>query len=107
MQTVSQKLFALLDMMLGFCSAAAMALGHCEPKALQQSNAAHSQVPSKTAAAAAHKAMALAQQFNDAVPDLVAVLESHSASHIASEQHPKLLEALNFNGYYHRAMASN
>lgn len=105
-QAVSQKLFVLLDTMLSFCSAASMALCYCEPKARQRSGVAYSQMSSKTAAAAAHKAMALAQQFGDAVPDLVALLESHISSHVASVQHQWLLEALTFNSYYRRSMSA-
>jgi thioredoxin-like negative regulator of GroEL len=53
-----------------------------------------------SARAAAQKAMVLAQRFEEAASDLIAVLAGNEASRVADTEHAKLLEALTFNGFY-------
>lgn len=95
MQVVSRKLFALFEIVLSFCAVSTIALESvCAPARSRGASLAGS------APAAAQKAMVLAQRFTQTASDLIAVLAGHKASRVADTEHAKLLEALNFNGFY-------
>jgi hypothetical protein len=92
-QVIARKIYGLLDILINFTSVTSSALD-------AYSMAVGDNAQPGTSKAAAHKAVVLAKRFNEAVPDITAVLAGHEASRVAGTEHAKLLDALNFSGFY-------
>jgi hypothetical protein len=107
MQVVARKIYTLLDTILSFCVVTRIALEACLPAPVRAGSGGGAAANKVDAAsqAAAHKAMVLARRFQEATPDLVAVLASHEACRVAGSEHAKLLDVLNFNGFYSDVIA--
>jgi hypothetical protein len=102
LQMTARKVYILLDTILSFCLAATIALSGSSQKVASVAGGPDASGTNSVATArvAAHKGMALAKQFKDSVLDLVVVLSSHEMQRGSGSAGSKLLEVLNFNGFY-------
>lgn len=103
MQVVARKIYTLLEIALSFCTVATVAL-----KPLSGSDTEHvSGFQCAHIKATGSKAIKLSKQFKDAVLDLVAVLSNAEVKVVAGNRAVWLLETLNFNGFYDRAILTS